>query len=209
MVESFLLSNCNLSLLTQEVIDSCHSFTCGTDDDMDEFFRLDALDYTHFLMGKSYCFRLKDDMQTIVACFTVSNDSIRIYDLPSSRRNAMWNLTNREKMLTRYPGVLIGRLAVAEGFGCKGIGSDILRFIKKWFTEEDNKTACRFAIVDAKNEPEVLYFYEKNDFKPLFPREIDEDIYTKPPKDDTERTERLQHPRKLRTRLMFCDLLEE
>ena len=44
---------------------------------------------------------------------------------------------------------------------------------------------------------------------PLFPREIDEDIYTKPPKDDTERTERLQHPRKLRTRLMFCDLLEE
>ncbi len=209
MVESFLLSNCNLSLLTQEVIDSCHSFTCGTDDDMDEFFRLDALDYTHFLMGKSYCFRLKDDMQTIVACFTVSNDSIRIYDLPSSRRNAMWNLTNREKMLTRYPGVLIGRLAVAEGFGCKGIGSDILRFIKKWFTEEDNKTACRFAIVDAKNEPEVLHFYEKNDFKPLFPREIDEDIYTKPPKDDTERTERLQHPRKLRTRLMFCDLLEE
>jgi GNAT superfamily N-acetyltransferase len=209
MVESFLLSNCNLSLLTQEVIASCHSFTCGTDDDMDEFFRLDALDYTHFLMGKSYCFRLKDDMQTIVACFTVSNDSIRIYDLPSSRRNAMWNLTNREKMLTRYPGVLIGRLAVAEGFGCKGIGSDILRFIKKWFTEEDNKTACRFAIVDAKNEPEVLHFYEKNDFKPLFPREIDEDIYTKPPKDDTERTERLQHPRKLRTRLMFCDLLEE
>lgn len=209
MVESFLLSNCNLSLLTQEVIDSCHSFTCGTDDDMDEFFRLDALDYTHFLMGKSYCFRLKDDMQTIVACFTVSNDSIRIYDLPSSRRNAMWNLTNREKMLTRYPGVLIGRLAVAEGFGCKGIGSDILRFIKKWFTEEDNKTACRFAIVDAKNEPEVLHFYEKNDFKPLFPREIDEDIYTKPPKDETERTERLQHPRKLRTRLMFCDLLEE
>jgi len=176
---------------------------------MDEFFRLDALDYTHFLMGKSYCFRLKDDMQTIVACFTVSNDSIRIYDLPSSRRNAMWNLTNREKMLTRYPGVLIGRLAVADGFGCKGIGSDILCFIKKWFTEEDNKTACRFAIVDAKNEPEVLHFYEKNEFKPLFPREIDEDIYTKPPKDDAERTERLQHPRKLRTRLMFCDLLEE
>ena len=36
-------------------------------------------------------------------------------------------------------------------FGGKGIGSDILLFIKKWFTEADNKTACRFAIVDAKN----------------------------------------------------------
>lgn len=209
MDASFLMSNCNLSLLTQEVIDMCHPFTCGTDEDMDEFFRQDALDYTHFLMGKSYCFRLKDDAKTIVACFTVSNDSIRIYDLPSSRRNAMWKITNREKMLTRYPGVLIGRLAVAEGFGGKGIGSDVLRFIKKWFTEPDNKTACRFAIVDAKNESEVLRFYEKNDFKPLFPREIDEDIYTKPPKDDDEHDERLKHPRKLRTRLMFCDLLEE
>lgn len=208
MADSFLLSKCNLSLLTQEVIDYCHPFTCGTDEDMDEFFREDALDYTRFLMGKSYCFRMNDDAQTIVACFTVSNDSIRIYDLPSSRRNAMWNITKHEKMLTRYPGVLIGRLAVAEGFGGKGIGSDSLRFIKAWFTEKDNKTACRFAIVDAKNEPEVLRFYEKNGFKSLFPREIDEDLYTKPPKDDTERTERIQHPRKLRTRLMFYDLLE-
>jgi len=208
MAESFLLSKCNLSLLTQEVVDLCHPFTCGKDEDMDEFFRQDALDYTHFLMGKSYCFRLKDDEKTIVACFTVSNDSIRIYDLPSSRRNAMWKITNREKMLTRYPGVLIGRLAVAEGFGGKGIGSDILRFIKMWFTENDNKSACRFAIVDAKNEPKVLRFYEKNDFTPLFLREIDEDFYTKPPKDDNERLERMQHPRKLRTRLMFCDLLE-
>ena len=180
---TFLEENCVLNILTDDILEECHPFVCG-DDDMDEFFQKDALDYTRYRMGKSYCFRMKDDTQTIVACFTVSNDSIRIYDLPSSRRNAMWNLTNREKMLTRYPGVLIGRLAVAEGFGCKGIGSDILRFIKKWFTEEDNKTACRFAIVDAKNEPEVLHFYEKNDFKPLFPREIDEDIYTKPPKDD-------------------------
>ena len=209
METSWLLSNCDLSLLTQEVIDSCHPFTCGTDDDMDEFFRKDALDYTQFLMGKSYCFRLKDDAQTIVACFTVSNDSIRIYDLPSSRRNAMWKITHREKMLTRYPGVLIGRLAVAAQFSGRGIGSAVLRFIKMWFLDEDNKTGCRFAIVDAKNEPEVLRFYERNGFIPLFPREIDEDIYTKPPKDEAERTERLQQPRKLRTRLMFCDLLEE
>ena len=206
---SWLLTNCDLSLLTREVIESCHPFTCGTDGDMDEFFRQDALDYTHFLMGKSYCFRLKDDLTTIVACFTVSNDSIRIYDLPSSRRNAMWKITNREKMLSRYPGVLIGRLAVAKGFGGKGVGSDVLLFIKKWFTENDNKTGCRFAIVDAKNEPEVLRFYEKNNFVSLFPHEIDEDLYTKPPKDDAERTERIEHPRKLRTRLMFCDLLED
>ena len=176
---------------------------------MDEFFQKDALAYTRYRMGKSYCFRMKDDMQTIVACFTVSNDSIRIYDLPSSRRNAMWKINNREKMLTRYPGVLVGRLAVASQFSGKGIGSEVLDFIRMWFLDDSNKTGCRFAIVDAKNEANVLRFYERNGFKPLFPREIDEDLYTKPPKDNVDREQRMQAPRKLRTRLMFCDLLGE
>jgi len=205
---AFLEENCVLNILTDGILSECHPFVCG-DDDMDEFFQKDALDYTRYCMGKSYCFRMKDDSQTIVACFTVSNDSIRIYDLPSSRRNAMWGITNREKMLTRYPGVLVGRLAVASQFSGKGVGSEVLDFIRMWFLDESNKTGCRFAIVDAKNEPEVLHFYEHNGFKALFPREIDEDFYTKPPKDDEEREERMKNPRKLRTRLMFSDLLDE
>ena len=205
---AFLEENCVLDILTDGILSECHPFVCG-DDDMDEFFQKDALDYTRYRMGKSYCFRMKDDLQTIVACFTVSNDSIRIYDLPSSRRNAMWGITNREKMLTRYPGVLVGRLAVASQFSGKGVGSEVLDFIRMWFLDESNKTGCRFAIVDAKNEPDVLRFYEHNGFKPLFPREIDEDFYTKPPKDDGEREERMKNPRKLRTRLMFSDLLDE
>lgn len=205
---AFLEENCVLDVLTEDILGECRPFTCG-DDDMDEFFQKDALAYTRYRMGKSYCFRMKDDAETIVACFTVSNDSIRIYDLPSSRRNAMWKITHREKMLTRYPGVLVGRLAVASQFSGKGIGSEVLDFIRMWFLDDANKTGCRFAIVDAKNETGVLRFYEKNNFKPLFPREIDEDLYTKPPKDDEEREERLKQPRKLRTRLMFCDLLGE
>ncbi len=205
---TFLEENCVLNILTVGILSECHPFVCG-DDDMDEFFQKDALDYTRYRMGKSYCFRMKDDTQTIVACFTVSNDSIRIYDLPSSRRNAMWGITHREKMLTRYPGVLVGRLAVASQFSGKGVGSEVLDFIRMWFLDESNKTGCRFAIVDAKNEPEVLRFYEHNGFKALFPREIDEDFYTKPPKDDEEREERMKNPRKLRTRLMFSDLLDE
>ena len=84
-----------------------------------------------------------------------------------------------------------------------------LEDIRMWFHDESNKTGCRFAIVDAKNEPDVLRFYEHNGFKPLFPHEIDEDLYTKPPKNNDEREERMRHPRKLRTRLMFSDLLDE
>ena len=205
---AFLEENCVLNILTDDILTECHPFVC-VDDDMDEFFQKDALDYTRYKMGKSYCFRMKDDIKTIVVCFTVSNDSIRIYDLPSSRRNAMWSITNREKMLTRYPGVLVGRLAVASQFSGKGVGSEVLDFIKMWFLDDSNKTGCRFAIVDAKNEPNVLSFYEHNGFRTLFSREIDEDLYTKPAKDEAERAERINNPRKLRTRLMFCDLLDD
>lgn len=204
---TFLEENCILNMITDDILKECHPFICG-DVDMDEFFAKDALSYTRYKMGKSYCFRLKNDPQSIVACFTVSNDSIRIYDLPSSRRNAMWGITHREKMLTRYPGVLVGRLAVASKFSHKGIGSEVLDFIKMWFLDEANKTGCRFAIVDAKNETNVISFYEKNHFKSLFPREIDEAFYTKPPKDEEDRQKQIKNPRKLRTRLMFCDLLD-
>lgn len=78
-----------------------------------------------------------------------------------------------------------------------------------WFLDESNKTGCRFAIVDAKNDERILSFYERNGFHTLFAHEIDEDLYTKPPKDEAERKDRKRNPRKLRTRLMFCDLLNE
>lgn len=204
----FLLEECTLGILTQDVLDTSYPFTCGNDEDMDEFFRDDAVDYTYFKMGKSYCFRLDADPKQIIACFTVSNDSLRIYDLPSSRKKAMWDITNREKMLSRYPGVLIGRLAVNIDYARRGIGSQILDFIKMWFDAPDNKTACRFVIVDAKNEPEVLTFYQKNGFEYLFTTELQEDLYTKPVKDKAEENERRINPRKLKTRLMYFDLLK-
>ena len=166
---------------------------------MDEFFQKDALDYTRYKMGKSYCFRMKDDIKTIVACFTVSNDSIRIYDLPSSRRDYMKSLTHHEKPLRRYLGVLIGRLGVSSEFAGKGVGSEALDFVKGWFYSSSNKTGCRFVIVDAVNDPQVLSFYEKNDFRSLFPTEEQEFAYTMGKKDT---------PVKLDTRLMYFDLLK-
>jgi len=129
---------------------------------------------------------------------TVSNDSIRIYDLPRSRRDYMKSLTHHEKPLRRYPGVLIGRLGVSSEFAGKGIGSEALDFVKGWFYSSSNKTGCRFVIVDAVNDPQVLSFYEKNGFRPLFPTEEQEFAYTMGKKDT---------PVKLDTRLMYFDLL--
>ena len=111
----------------------------------------------------------------------------------------MKSLTHHEKPLRRYPGVLIGRLAVSRDFAGKGIGSEALQFIKGWFFSSTNKTGCRFVIVDAVNEPQVISFYEKNGFRTLFSTEEQEFLYTGGKKGQ---------PISLSTRLMYYDLLE-
>lgn len=58
-----LFSVCSFELLTKDILDECNRFSCG-DDDMDEFFYNDALDYTQFRMGKTYCFRLISDLKS-------------------------------------------------------------------------------------------------------------------------------------------------
>ena len=179
-------SICTLEVLNKEILDECESFSCG-DEDMDEFFYNDALNYTRFRMGKSYCFRLIENPKIIVAFFTVSNDSIRIFDLGSSKKNRMWKeISNREKRLSRYPGILIGRLAISKNYANQGFGSDVVRFVKEWFVDNDNKSGCRLAIVDAKNSKNVISFYEKNGFKCLFNTEADEYKYMHMNEKETE-----------------------
>ena len=195
---SFFLEQCSFCELTETVLAACEPFSCGHTD-LDDFFQHDAIRYSHYLMGKPYCFRLNENPSKIVCALTLSNDSIRIYDLPRSRRDYMKSLTHHEKPLRRYPGVLIGRLGVSSEFADQGIGSETLDFIKGWFYSSTNKTGCRFVIVDAVNEPRVITFYEKNGFQPLFSTERQEFEYTV-----SEKTA----PFKLDTRLMYFDLLK-
>lgn len=75
-----------------------------------------------------------------------------------------------------YPAVLIGRIAVAKEFQGREfrVGAQIMDFVKDWFVAEDNKTGCRYVLVDAINAERTLKYYERNGFKPLFPRIEDE-----------------------------------
>ena len=131
--------------------------------------------------------------------------------MPRSRRDAMLKITHHKKTLKRYPGVLIGRLAVndAEEFKRKGIGSEMIDIVKQWYRSDEIKAGCRMLIVDALNKPEVLAFYRKNGFEALFTSEQQEDFYVNPPKDEEQRLMRLANPTKLETRLMFTDLLKD
>ena len=205
---NFVEDRCFQTPYTKEIMHECTPFSCGVTD-LDDFFGNDAFEYEEFKMGKSYCIRLNDNPKEIVAIFTVSSDSIRIYDLPRSRRDAMLKITHHRKRLKRYPGILIGRLGVSEKFAHQGIGSQVLEVIKIWFDSPVVKAGCRFLIVDAINRPEVLRFYQKNDFTLLFSSEQQEDFYVNPPKNEEDRLTRLANPKPLETRLMFCDMLNE
>ena len=193
----FLNSQCFFGELTDDLLSICQPFSCGNED-LDDFFRNDATRYAYYLMGKSYCFRKTDDPTKIVCTFTVSNDSIRIYDLPRSRKDYMKSLTHHEKPLRRYPGVLIGRLGVNKDLLSCDMNQPLIKSITSLPIPFPQKSGCRFVIVDAINAPEVISFYQKNGFQPLFSSEEQEFLYTGGKKGQ---------PIKMATRLMYFDLL--
>lgn len=90
---------------------------------------------------------------------------------------------------------MIGRIGVNVEFQGLHIGSQLLDFVKAWFCHKDNKTGCRFIVVDAYNKPRVLSYYENNGFKFLFKTEEDEKHYYE-----------VNVNSNIHTRLMYFDL---
>ena len=191
----FLADNCTLHVLDQETIEKCNPFSCGNED-LDDFFNNDAHNYRSQLLGKSYCYRLDEDNNTIVCAFTVSNSSIKVGDLSGSRRKRVQRKIPHDKHRNDYPAVLIGRLGVNVDFKGRGIGRELMEFIKSWFIDPQNKTGCRFVIVDAYNRKEVIKYYQDNGFEFVFTKESDErEHYHAKKKNELE------------SRLMYFDLI--
>ncbi|MDE6547382.1 MAG: hypothetical protein K2L22_00105 [Muribaculaceae bacterium] len=73
--------DCVMVKLNHDILSHCHKFECGNSD-LDEFFNEDAILYDAELLGKTYCWILKDSPNTILAAFTLANDSIKTYGMP-------------------------------------------------------------------------------------------------------------------------------
>lgn len=191
----FLEKNCTLRVLSSELIGQLPSFSCGHAD-LDDFFINESNNYHRELLGKSYCFCLDNHPNTIVCAFTISNSDIDVKSLPTSRKSKVIKKIPREKHMRNYPAVLIGRLGVNKDFKGRGIGTELMNFIKMWFIDPNNKTGCRFIVVDSYNEKESLGYYEKNEFSYLFSSEEQEkDILG------------LKETDKLKTKFMYFDLI--
>lgn len=162
-----LLAACDIHQATAQKLAVCKSFSCD-DEDLDEFFAKDSLMYRKKLLGKTYLVCPKDDPTTIITAFSLSNDSIRITNRLTDeyKEQFLEDAELRDKTMKRFPGVLIGRLGTNIDFARQGYASAVMDFIKTLF-RLNNRTGCRFLIVDAKNRPEALNYYEKNGFKYL------------------------------------------
>lgn len=187
-----LSTDCELVRLNENV--DLTSFSCGISD-LDEFLLEDSNNYSSQLLGVTYLF-VSPSTQAIIAFFTVSNASLNLKDLPNTKKKKVDGEIPHNKRRKSYPSVLLGRLGVASKFQKLGIGEQVLDFLKYWFRYE-NKTGCRFIIVDAYNNTKVLNFYEKNDFK-----------YIQTPEDETKQLikEKNKEDVELLTRHMYYDL---
>ena len=146
-------------------------------------------------MYGNYCFVLKDDPQTIECPFFLSNETICVDLLPNSQKKRFLKEIPKEKWMRRCPAVLIGRLGVDIQFANNGIGTELMKILKSWFIEPNNKAAGHYLAVDALNNSRTLNYYEKNGFAYLFKDEEQEAV-----------SSRMKLP--LKTRYMYFDLIE-
>ena len=200
MINSFLASECEFWRMTEELAAQCQPYGCTKDKHIDKFFREEYSDYEYQMLGKTYCFVTRD-RQKMVSAFSLANSSVRVDNMPKSKRNKLNRKIPFSKQRSQYPAVLVAQLAVFDGFGGKNIGKEVLDFIKSWFIDPLNKTGCRYVIVDAVNTPKVLQFYLDNGFDFIFASDEEEMQYM-------SKAEQVEDGEVFReTRLMVCDLM--
>lgn len=153
------------------------SFDCG-DSDLNEYFNEQALPNKAALIGRPYflydstVYDSTAGIKIPLALIDLCNDAVR---KASGKKTPGYQEVveiEPEKQYPFLPAVKITRFGVSVEFRRNNIGSHTLNMIKQLFVTE-NRTGCRLLTVDAYNKPEVLSFYQKNDFQFFYERDAD------------------------------------
>ena len=175
----FLLENCVFCRMTPEIVAMCGDFSClkGKDSkDIDDFFHGEYVDYARNRYCRSYCFVHKKEKK-LVAAFTLSATSISVKHNKKLNKVAIESGIASGEELPQYPAVLLGQLAVFDGFNGKRIGYEVVDFVKAVLSEDDpvggvgltfNNLGARFIIVDAKNVDYIVKMYRECGFSFAF-----------------------------------------
>ena len=179
-----------------EPIREFSEFDCGRKE-INQFFQNNALDYQNELFSKTYLLSPQNNLGKIAAAFTVANTCLFTRMLPNSRKKKVGYEVRHSKGPINYPAILLGQLGVDAHFAGHGLGAQIIEFVAQWFSSRENKSGCRYLIVEAYNEDRLLSFYASCGLKPIFNDVEQERIYRHINNDG----------KPLETRLLYRDLI--
>lgn len=188
------LSDCNFSLLTEELHEQLSGFNCRLEPDIEKFFQEECVLNDSQLLSSTYCFYLPESKEA-VAGFCILCSDISTSAIPKKMRNKLNRKIPYVKQRDQYPAILIGQLAVFDQFSENHLGNELMENVKVWLAGMVKNVAARYIIVDAVNDEHVLNYYLRNKFSFVFQEEPDE----------REALE-LGDDEPLKTRFMVCDL---
>ena len=173
----YLEDHCVFYKMTPDLVSKCGEVSCSLDPAIDEFFREEYYLYEKAYMCVTYCFVNRDEKK-IVAAFALSMSSITVRDMENRNRRSIEKGIPYAKHKSQYPALLLGQLAVFDGYRGHNIGREILDFVKALFAEPYspsfeinygfNNVGCCYILVDALNKEKVLQLYTDNGFQPVF-----------------------------------------
>ncbi len=136
-------------------------FSCGNDD-LDEFLHEDAETHAHEFIARTYTLHAVDGeaLSVPIAFASLLNDSVRVR---SGAKKGIPRICHYPNM----PAVKIGRLGVRVELQGRHFGTVLLNILKRLFVT-DNRTGCRFLVVDAYNDTKTISFYKNNGFRFLY-----------------------------------------
>ena len=127
------------------------SFTCSEEKDLEDFLKSDAKNYLREKIAITYLVHYEGQLVGFfsLAMGCIASESVRkcmgIVNIPPSK----------------YPAHLLARMATNDGFRGRGIGREMLKQVFATTFRVCPFIGCRFIVVDAKNTPKTIHFYEK------------------------------------------------
>ena len=102
----------------------------------------------------------------LVAYVTVLTDAIRVHGTQLGKM-----FVDMGVQYKTLPALKIGRMCVHEKYCGRGIGTYIIQYVMHILLEINEKSGCRFIVLDAKTDTGAHRFYTKSGFQVLKQRE--------------------------------------
>lgn len=141
------------------------NFYCSKDSDIENFLKQKAMLFEK--LGKARTFLIVNDELEIIGYFSLA---LSILDVPkflsNRKRKDLDGLSAKRKgvLVKKIPSILIGQFAKNDLYGNKFSGEKLLEICLSKILEGQKILGGRIIMVECKNQPNLVNFYEHADF---------------------------------------------